>query len=385
MTKQLQVGVLGAGMIATFDYGYLPNLGGVDKVKVVAIADTNFAAAQDVASRFGIPQTYRGLDEMLAEAPIDAVLNLTPIPVHAQTSLQILEAGKHLASEKPFATTLEDADAIIKLAAERGLTIVSAPPHMLYPSRQTARRLINEGVIGKVAFARVRSSHNGPAARGWPADPTWFYQEGAGPLLDMGVYGLHEITGILGAAKRVFAMSGITEAQRVVKGGPFDGKIFDVTADDNTLVMLDFGESTFAVVDATFNVAASKSPKIELFGREGTLNVNLDWSEFGDVPALEVYGENAVPGLSGWITPTMQEHEAAMRKASSRGQALVLEHLADCVVDGTAPILSAEHARHVLEIMIRAGESARSGASLELTTTFGRVDQPASASAQGTS
>src|ERR1700761_2787072 len=114
---QLPIGILGAGMIATFDYGYLPNVGTLaDKLKVVAIADTAPGAAEDVARRFGIPQAYTSLDDMLDQAPIEAVLNLTPIPVHAATSLAILEAGKHLASEKPFATTLEDANAIIDLA-----------------------------------------------------------------------------------------------------------------------------------------------------------------------------------------------------------------------------------------------------------------------------
>ena len=98
------------------------------------------------------------------------------------------------------------------------------------------------GAIGQPCFARVRSSHGGPAAGNWPLDPTWFYQEGSGPLLDMGVYGIHEITGILGPAKRVVAFSGITEQVRTVRGGPFKGKQIDVTADDNTLLMLDFGE-----------------------------------------------------------------------------------------------------------------------------------------------
>ena len=86
-----------------------------------------------------------------------------------------------------------------------------------------ARRLIGEGAIGKVAFARVQSSHGGPAAMAWPADPSWFYAKGAGPLLDMGVYGLDRITAVLGPARAVAAMSGVTAPVRRARGGPFDG------------------------------------------------------------------------------------------------------------------------------------------------------------------
>jgi predicted dehydrogenase len=80
------------------------------------------------------------------------------------------------------------------------------------------RRLLDAGAIGKVAFAKVRSSHGGPASWAFPTDPTWFYQLGAGPLFDLGVYGIHTITALLGPARRVTAFSGITEPTRTVEG-----------------------------------------------------------------------------------------------------------------------------------------------------------------------
>ncbi len=108
----------------------------------------------------------------------------------------------------------------------------------------------------------------------WPADPTWFYQQGSGPLLDMGAYGLTRVTGVLGPAQRVTAMSGITVPTRRARGGAFDGLEIGVTEPDNNLLLLDFGEATFATVDATFNVVASQAPQMEIYGLEGTLLVN---------------------------------------------------------------------------------------------------------------
>ncbi len=363
----LRVGVLGAGGIATIPEGVLPNVHHIaDKVTVVSIADIAVRRAEAAAARFGIPEHYPSLDELLANSDVDAVVNLTPIPVHAETSLKIVEAGKHLAVEKPLATTLAEADAIIDAARARELTIICAPPDMLYSPYVQAQRLIRENVIGKVAFARVRSSHAGPGGGpdGWPFDPTWFYQDGSGPLLDMGVYGIHEITGLLGPAKRVTAFAGITEPSRVVRGGPYAGLEIPVTTPDNCLFMLDFGDSTFAVVDGTFNVHASRSPKVEVFGRAGAMAIFRN-----DGPDLEVYRADVAPGVDGWIAPNNWPAVADPRRALLK-RALLVDHLVDCVREQRAPVLSAEHARHALDIMLAVFQSAREGRVVELTTTF---------------
>ncbi len=371
-TAPLRVGVLGAGMIATVRYGVLPNLSWIeDKVSVVAIADPVRERAAEAAKEFAIPEAYDSLDAMLEQAELDAVINLTPITFHGETSLKILRAGKHLATEKPIASSMDEADAIVETAAAQGLTIVCSPPDALFPAYDEARRLVADGAIGKVAFARVRSSHAGPAGSlsGWPLDPTWFYQQGSGPLLDMGVYGIHEITALLGPAQRVVGFTGITEPQRVVRGGPFAGKVIDVTEDDNALFMLDFGGATFAVVDGTYNVHASKSPKIEVFGRQGALNIR-DGGSGGEAP-LEIYRTDALPGVDGWVQPRgwsgLRDRQAWLDKLQ---RAVLLDHLADCVRTGEHPVLSAEHSRHALEIMLKVVESSRTGKALDLTTTF---------------
>jgi predicted dehydrogenase len=176
------------------------------------------------------------------------------------------------------------------------------------------------------------------------------------------------ITGLLGPAKRVVAFSGITEKLRTVRGGPFAGKQIEVTADDNTLLMLDFGNSTFAVVDGTFNVNAAKSPQIEIFGRAGTINL---YNQRGDAstPPLELFRLDAAPGIDGWVVPARQP-DVFDRGLQRYRRALLLKHLVDCIVERKRPVLSAEHARHALEIMLKAIETARSGRAIELTTTF---------------
>jgi predicted dehydrogenase len=248
------------------------------------------------------------------------------------------------------------------LAAANDLLIVCAPYDMLSREWQESRRLIAVGAVGKVAFARVQSSHAGPAGMAWPSDPTWFYQQGAGPLVDIGVYGIDRITGILGLAARPLGMPGAGLSME-----------WQITAseDDNTILLLDFGESMFATVDATYNVVATKSALVEVFGLESTLVVKRpDASVKPGQPALELFRLDVGPGLPGWVTPQETSISAPSDRTVDIARASLVEHLLDCLESGTIPVTSGDRARHVLEIMLAARTSARVARVAELTTTF---------------
>jgi predicted dehydrogenase len=366
--SRMRVGILGAGMIATIGYGYLPHPGKIrDRVEVTAIAARRLDQARAVAEAHEIGRAVESLDDLLA-LDLDAVVNLLPGPAHFAASKRILEAGRHLITEKPITSTLAEADALLDLADRRNLYVVAAPADMLASDWARARDLVARGAIGKVAFARVQSSHAGAAGLSWPVDPSQFYQEGVGALLDMAVYGITQATGVLGPAKRVSAMSGITVPTRVVRGGAFDGRTIPVTAPDNNLLLLDFGEATYAVIDGTFNVVASRSPRMEVFGLEGTLLVNR-----ADVaaPPVEVYRLDAAPGLAGWISPqTYEIFPVGSDRFAELQRGSLIEHLADCIRDGVQPVASGRHARHVLEVMLAAQQSAREGRVIDVVSTF---------------
>ena len=82
-----------------------------------AIASRTRARAEAVARDWDIPVVYDDLGELLAAPDVDAVVNLTPIAAHYETSLRILAAGKHLVTEKPLASTLAQAGELIEAAA----------------------------------------------------------------------------------------------------------------------------------------------------------------------------------------------------------------------------------------------------------------------------
>jgi predicted dehydrogenase len=371
---KLRIGVLGAGDVA--QHTYLPGIARLareGKLELAAVCDALEERAHAAAAVHDIPQAFTVYDDMLSSG-IDAVVNLTPMQVHAEASLKAIAADKHVYTEKPIATTLADADRVIAAGRDAGVTIAAAPAIMTHPESQEIKRLLDAGTVGKVCYVRARASHPGPAwLLDFISDPTWFYQPGAGPVFDLGVYPLTYITGLLGPAKRLVALSGIAIPQREIRAGAAKGKTIDVGIDDNTVITLDFGDACFAHVDASFCVLSSKGPRAEIYGSEGVINL----AATADEPPYEIFRDEPERELRGWLTPERVYRGRLMPVIrSSEQQALPwsfangIAHFVDVIEGRSDLVMTPEHARHVLEIMLQSYESARSGRAIELTTSF---------------
>lgn len=356
---KLKLAVLGVGDVAQRDY--LPELHRLaERVELVAVCGKGEARVRSVASEYGVPRWHTDHRRMLDDSRIDAVLNLTPIQIHAETNLAVLRAGKHLYSEKPFAGSVAEGKLLEFEALRRGLKVVSAPCVMLFPQVCYAAQLLVEGAIGSVYSARAHGHGGVPPWSGYSSDPSQFFTAGGGPLVDMGVYPLHALTGLLGPVRRVAAMAARGNSSFVVPDGPAIGKRVDVTVEDNWRLVLDLGDRRLASVDANNVVQATRAPQLEIFGLEGTIAVNLL-----DVSApVELYRPS-----SGWEQIAMPR----TGRASGPDHLLGVEHLVDCVEHDGEPVLSIAHALHVVDILERVALSAAEGRMMEVTSTFDRM------------
>jgi len=284
--------------------------------------------------------------------------------------------GKHVYSEKPIATALEDANRILEAAREKGVKVACAPVIMLHLEVRQACRWVKNGALGKISMVRARGSHSGPAwVYNFTTDPTWFYKPGGGPLFDLGVYPIHVLCAMLGPARRVTALAGISHPERVVRSGSARGKSITVEIPDNIQMIIDFGDSTFATLDATFTVLSAKGPRMEVYGDKGTLNLYSRPEE----PPYELYIDNPETGVRGWL-----EYEPSYRgslmpflgEQPDRNWSFAegIRHLAECIKEDREPVIGAELARHILEIMEAALQSAQTGCVVEIASTFKTPD-----------
>jgi predicted dehydrogenase len=358
MAKKVKIGLVGCGDVAR--RYYLPTIISSDKIDLVSVCDVVEERVKKIKEDFGAKEYYLDYSEMLQKADIEAVVILTNPKYHFSLALEAIKVGKHVYTEKTMGFTLEEVDTLIKKAEEMKVKLAAAPAVILSPVNQRIKKIIKKGLIGKVCFVCAHSSHGGPASwDNFATDPTWFYKKGAGPLYDLGVYALHTLTGILGPAKRITAFSGISIPEIIARSGVVKGKKIKVEVDDNTLLLLDFGNNTFAYVDATFCMKANRGPATVFYGSEGIITSGA----FGHGP-LEVYIEKEEDiGIQGWITTPETN---ALNWTPANG----IIHFVECIIKDQKPVISAEHARHVMEIMIMAYESAKSGEAKNLTTTF---------------
>jgi predicted dehydrogenase len=381
MPRKVRVALVGLGSVS--QRGILPHLAQADareRVELVACCDVVGERARETARVFGWASYYTDYDELLARADVEAVLLATPIPLHFEQTIKALESGRHVYVQKTMTTTLAEANAVLATAERTGRLVVASPGQMLNPINQQIKRLIDQGALGKVYWAfstNAGSGHEHEAFRAGndvlsDVDPTWYYQPGGGPVYDMTVYSLHTLTGILGPARAVTALSGIGRPERRWKD-----KTIPVTMDDNTLMLLDFGEATFAVAGGQ-NCPVSPGigwGRLAFFGSAGTIDTGQA------VGGVEVISQALLPEALGFTAPRLT---APLPPGNSRLQYVVgphttlpeahvyndIMHLCDCIVDGRQPVASAAHARHVVEIIEKAYIAARTGVKQAVASTF---------------
>ena len=371
MSDFVRLGVVGAGSISI--RGIMPHLSQPDlqdRVRLAAVCDPVPGRAEAAAERFSIPKPFTSYDELLARGEIDAVTIASPIGLHYEQGKQALAAGKHIHFNKTMTTTAAEASELIDMAAARGLKIVASPGEMLRPHNQRIKELVESGALGTLCWAvcgaAFGSYHQDESVRHGDdvlanIDPSWYFRKpGGGPLYDMTVYALHALTGVLGPARNVSAMSGVRISER-----EFRGETMPCEADDNTLITLDFGDALFAFVYGTAAGGITRGFAPSFFGTEGVIvGLKLNGEPF-DYPGRDLAGQ---PGASPqWLLPHVT---GVHREIEEQHVFEDVMQLVDCVRDGTPSIVTPEHARHVIEIIESAYRAAETGRRQQLATTF---------------
>jgi predicted dehydrogenase len=368
--RRLRIGIVGCGDVA--HRRYLPTLASLaDRVEVVACCDPR----QDVADRAvqavsgwsPNAQAFTDLDRCLAGSELDALFNLTPATMHAPITQAGLDAGVHVYSEKPIASSLSDADRLIATARERDVILLCAPAVAATHRFGWLSEIVAEERLGRLTLAVAHHADPGPAAwREYTGDPSVFYREGVGPVFDHGVYRLHEITLLMGPVRRVQAMGSISDRRRMVRGGPMAGRIIEVTTPDHVLVNLEFAGGGLGQLLASFGTPATLAPWLELHFTRGTISFPRASQYDKDAGASFYIDDESPLGLEAWTHDVIPPPPPEPWPTVETGVA----HFVACLLGETTPVLTAEHARHVLDVILKAYASIDDGRAHDTETSF---------------
>lgn len=346
----VRVGMIGCGDVSRY---YFAHLGQCEYAKIVSVCDIVFERAQRAAERYDVPNAYSHIDEMLDGEPFDLFVNLTDMQEHERLNWLAIEAGKHVFCEKPFVNSHVTGQELLNLAQERGLRIWGAPTAVNSPQFAFMSRTLGDKTLGRVAAAHASYGHLGP---NWAS---FYFEENGGGLPDLGVYNLTTLTGLLGPARSVVAMTSIVTPTRSIR----DKGEIETEIEDNAMVIIEHDNNALSHMQCGFNFFTSQEHShtsrnhhtVTILGSGGSMGLaGYDWAPHAvDVATLENHSFQRFAA---------EEHDYVWENGASLA--------AECLATGKEPSFTPEHALHVVEIINAANESQKTGRRIEIQSTF---------------
>lgn len=388
MDTVFNVSVVGAGVIS---HTYLCTIRRSPDLAFRSICSKSGLTARKLAGIYG-GTAVATLEEILADPAVDIVVNLAPPATHFEIGAAILRAGKHLYSEKPFATSLDEAKELLALAAARGLKIGCAPDTFLGTAHQAARRALDSGVIGKVVGGSVAVQSHGMES--WHPNPASFYQHGGGPLLDVAPYHVAALVHLLGPIDEVCGFA--TQPSRVRRYTDASDQPASIPVNVPTTVngALMFRSGANIAFSASWDVWNHRRSPIELYGERGVL-ATADPNNFTGGVEISEEGGEWIP-FEGHVPPpklnigAKQVRQAVALMASGidplsgkplgstdsppmgdlRGLGLV--DLAAAIREKRPPRASGELGLHVLEVLLSLEAASRERRAISIRSQVAR-------------
>jgi len=358
------VGIIGCGNIAEHYLKLAPMFNGIE---VRACADINHEAAKARAEEFGV--SALSVEDLLSSDEIDIVVNLTIPAVHAAVSADILSAGKHVYSEKPFALSLKESSALLELADKNNLRVGSAPDTFLGGVHQHARALLDSGVVGKITSGTAHVQGSGMES--WHPNPDFFFKPGAGPVLDIGPYYITNLVQLLGPVKRVAALSTTPSPERTITSEERYGEKIQVETPTTIHALLSFESGATITLGTSWDVWSHDHNHMELYGELGTLYVPDPNFFGGELRITDREESAATPDAYDhpFGIPNEEEDDGSMR---ANYRAAGLADMAIAISEGREHRCSAELATHVVDVMVSILESGERGEFIDISTRCAR-------------
>ncbi|MBR5261083.1 MAG: Gfo/Idh/MocA family oxidoreductase [Oscillospiraceae bacterium] len=350
--EKLRVAVIGCGSISDI---YMTNItsGKFQILELAACSDLMVERMQQSAEKYGCKAMT--LDEICADSSIDMVINLTIPAAHYPVIKQCLEAGKHVFSEKMIAVELWQGKELVELANAKNLYLGVAPDTFLGASVQTAKYIVESGLIGKPVSCRASISRNYGI---YGEFLTHLCKRGGGIGFDMGGYYLTALAAILGPVEAVSAFTAINDPDRTNTrvGAPNYGEDYKLEDANVITATMKYANGVLGTLHMNSDCILDETYGLEIYGTDGILYMGNP-NEFGN----PVYIKKT---LSDKVEFPLTHGYAE----NSRGVGAA--EMAWSIVKGRTNRASKEMAFHVFELMHSIISSAETGKVVQLESTF---------------
>ena len=346
MKDKVRIGIVGSKFAAGFHAdSYSRN----DRAEMVAVAAIDNLA--EYSAQWNIPDTYSDYHEMLKRDDIDLVSVCVPNSLHHDVVMAAAAAGKHIVCEKPLATSVADAEEMVCACEESGVKLFYAEDWVFAPAVRRVKTLLAEGAVGKLLYLKAKECHNGthsPYAR----DKA---KCGGGCLIHLAIHPIGFALDLLADEGR----NKVVEVTGKCNRGLADNYVHkDNGGEDFSLGIMKFANGEHALVEGNYITVGGMDDKIEIYGTEGRVKVDLTLGSNVEVYSRTGYSyciEKADNTL-GWTRPAVDEFY-------NLGYVDELAYAVDCVRNDTQPkyACSGRMGKACVEIVQVMYESDRTG------------------------
>ena len=400
----MRIGVIGCGYV--FDH-YMATWARHPKLELAGVADLDAARAETVARAYGVKH-YGSNEEMLADPSIEIVTNLTSIESHFEVTRAALLADKHVYSEKPLTTDLDEARTLFDLAAERGLVLSCAPSNVFSDTTQTMWKAVRDGAVGDVRIVYAEFDDN-PIYLMSPE--TWKSRSGApwpyiheyeqGCTFEHAGYHLVWLCAIFGPVETVTAFSAVTIPDKT------DAPLDPPDTPDFSVACLKFRSGIVARL--TCSIGAPYDHRMRIIGNEGMLHADT-YRHYRSPVRLERFDKlglnarkavsvrtntllqrlfgvggrklrlqrNAPPGADGrlistegrWWSPRDLLNRLKRRELGQQDKSVGLAEMADAIATGRPCFPPPGFILHVTELTLNIQRAGIESRTRSMTTDF---------------
>jgi len=342
--RQVGVGLIGSQFVSSI---HAEALRACPQAEIRAVASPSAGHARAFAERFAIPRHFTDYAEMLARPDIDMVVVGAPNDLHCRLTLDAAAAGKHVVMEKPLCLNLADADRMIAACRQANVKLMYAEELCFAPKYVRLKKLLDSGALGRPTLVKQSEKHDGPHAdHFWNVD-----RSGGGVTMDMGCHAVEFFRWMLGRPpiKSVYAQMSTSVHGEKTRG------------EDNAILILEFEGGATAIAEESWTKPGGMDDRAEVYGTHGVAYADLlhgnaieTYSAVGYDYAVEKAGST-----KGWSFTIYEE-------AWNYGFHGEMAHFVDCVQNDRKPLVTGEDGRAVLEVLMAAYESARTGGKVAL-------------------
>lgn len=255
----IRIAIVGCGSIAR--RAHAPAFVKSENADLVAFVSRTRASAEAAASECGgYAPVYDDWREVVALEDLDAVDICSPNVFHAEQTIAAAKARKHVLVEKPIASSLDEADAMIEAATAAGVVLQVAHNLRYVPAVLAARDVVRTGKLGNIVGLRAAFGHAGP--RAWAPDSTWFFDRdlsGGGALIDLGIHIIDVVQFVTGLEGR--------EVVAMTYG--------DEPCEDAAHLVVRYSNGAVGTINASWVARPAPDMSLTIFGAEGTLHFDV--------------------------------------------------------------------------------------------------------------